>query len=385
MAKKKKPEVLYPEISVKLHQGPEALRVEEAQTLLGWTEETEGEKWGSDYTLKDTQGKNIRFLNNPTNRPFRMVLAKRYASEILRRKWALNGETIVLDRLGHIQSGQHRLGALVLAEQERKKNPDFWRESYGWKGPVCLECLLVVGISEEPGVVDTLDIGQKRSLGDVIFRNQDLGGLGDRDQKQVANSLAVSTRLAWLRMGGLMVSDAPAFLHSEALDFLESHPGLVEDTMFIFNENGGSGVEGRKISFYLSLGYAGALCYLMSTARTDPDHFEETGEVDTSLREKAQEFWSFFAGGAGMEKKNPILILRNLLPKIDCSGSAGRDEVVGMVVKAWNLWIEGQEATPKDIRVRKTNDENGRKVLAEEPRMGGLDVVRDIQEEDPQE
>jgi len=373
MAKSK---IVYPEVEVRLHQGGEALVVDNMKQILGWTEEPEGAKWGSEYTLKDLEGKKIRLENNPTNRPFRMSLAKRYSAEILRKKWALNGETLIVDRMGHVQSGQHRGAGFILAEQDRKKNVEYWKTAYGWKGPVVLETLLVYGISEKPEVVDTLDIGQKRSLGDVIFRNQDFGDLGERDQKKVSNMLAGATRLAWLRSGGLNVSDAPAFLHSEALDFIETHTTLHEDVLFVFNEDGGSGVDGRKISFYISPGYAAALCYLMGAAKTSPEAYETEGSIDTSLQSKAQEFWTLFALGAGLEKKNPILVLRNLLPKIDASGAMGRDEIVSSVIKAWNLWIDGKEATVKDVRVKKTKNEAGKMILAEEPRIGGLDVER---------
>lgn len=376
MAKKN---VIYSVVEVRLHQSKEALSVDDAKQILGWETEPEGEKWES-WAFRDLEGKKVRLLNNPTNRPFRMGLAKRYSSEILRGKWAMNGETVIVDRLGHVQSGQHRLAALVLAEQERKKNPEYWRTEYSWRGPVKMETLVVYGISEKPEVVDTLDIGQKRSLGDVIFRNQDFGDLGERDQKKVSNMLAGATRLAWLRCGGLRVSDAPAFLHSEALDFVEDHEGLHQAVLFVFNEEGGAGVDGRKISSFISLGYASALAYLMAAAKTDPE-----GEVDMSLLDKAQEFWTLFASGAGLEKGNPILVLRNLLPKIDASGAMGRDEVVSSVIKAWNLWIDGKKATTKDVRVKKTKNEAGKMILGEEPRIGGLDIERVDLEDDEED
>lgn len=379
--------IIYKEVEVRLHDKANGkLTVEDAKLLLGW-EEDEGDKFSSTgYHLKLGKRK-IRFNNNPSNRPFRLNLAKRYAKEILRGKWKLNGESIVLDRYGHVQSGQHRLAALVLAEEERKKKVDHWK-AYGVKGPVAIEALLVLGISEKPDTVDTLDLGQKRSLGDVIFRNKDFGG-DKKDQRALSSIMAGATRLAWIRCGGRVVSDAPHFPHSEALDFIEAHPGLHEAVEFIHTEEGGTGVEGKRISAGagITLAYAAALCYLQSASRTDPLKFQETGEVDLSLKDKAQEFWTLLASGAGLEKGHPILVLRNYLPKVEASSSQGRDEIVASVVKAWNIWVDDPKATVtlKDVRPKKTNDDEGRKVLAEEPRMGGLDTVREEPEVDEDE
>lgn len=379
--------VVYSEVSVSLrakHTKGGPLSVEDAKAILGWTTEGEGEEgFGKDYLFRDLEGNKVRLLNNLTNRPFRRSLAQRYASEMLRGKWALNGETVVVDRLGGVQSGQHRLVGFILAEQERRKNVEKWKE-YGWRGPISLEMLVVTGISEKAEVTDTLDLGQKRSLGDVIFRNHDFGELADKEQKRLSNVLAGACRLVWLRVGGRLVSDAPHFPHSEALDFLEAHPRLKEVVDFIHVEEGGSGAEGKKISGFISLGYASALCYLMGVAKTDPVKFAEKGSeaLNYKLMDKAQEFWTLFASGAGLDKGNPILALRSALMRIDASGGLGRDEICGTVIKAWNLWVDGKEGDGKAIKVKRGKDEDGRIVLLETPRIGGLDVEQDIPEEE---
>ncbi|WP_230684294.1 hypothetical protein, partial [Streptococcus pneumoniae] len=87
---------------------------------------------GSDFLFRDLEGNKIRLKNNNTNRPFRKSLAIRYANEMLRRKWSLNGETIIFDSKDMCQSGQHRLVGLILAEQMRKDDDqkEEW-EQYG--------------------------------------------------------------------------------------------------------------------------------------------------------------------------------------------------------------------------------------------------------------
>lgn len=379
--------IVFDKVGVVLHAkdtkaGP--LTVEAVKEILGWQTETEGEDFGKDYLFRDLEGNKVRLNNNTTNRPFRRSLALRYANEMLRGKWALNGEGLIVDRHGKVQSGQHRGVGLVFAEQLRKKNVDRNRELYGWRGPIAIEALVVTGISEKPETTDTLDLGQKRTLGDVVFRNHDFGEFSDRDQKKLSNVLAGATRLAWIRTGGGVVSDAPHFPHSEALDFMEAHPRLQEAVLFVFNEEGGCGAEGRRISSFVSLGYAAALLYLMATAKTDRAKFDEDPEaLKTSLWDKACKFWTLFAAGASLDKTDPILVLRNYLPKLDASGGAGRDEIVGTIVKAWNLWIDGKPADgAKAIKVHKTKNEDGALVLDEVPRIGGLDVEVDLPEDE---
>lgn len=380
--------LVYKEIEVTLRSGKEAITADEAKELLGWETEPDGKKkgWGSDYAFKDLTGKKVRLRNNPTNRPFRRTLAQRYANEMLRKKWQLNGEAIIVDRLAHIQSGQHRLVAVVFAEQTRLKAVEKWREDYGWRGPVSVDMLIVNGISEKPETVDTLDIGQKRSLGDVIFRNDDFGKQTDRDAKRLSNMLAGATRLAWLRSGGRSVSDAPHFPHSEALDFIEEHPRLRDAVEFIFNEDGG---KEKLISGHISLAYAAGLMYLMSTAATDPEAYQTKGfeELDFTLQDKAEQFWVEFAQGVGTKADDsPLFHLRNRLGRIDASGAMGRDEVIGSVIKAFNLWVDGKPAkSSRDVTVAKSKNEEGKMVLAEEPRLGGLDVEVEVVEEEPEE
>lgn len=366
-------------------KGP--LTITEAKALIGWLPESEGPKkgFGKDYALKDMDGNKVRLTNNTTNRPFRMTLAKRYANEILRGKWRLNGEPLIFDRHGKVQSGQHRLVGFILAEQTRLKAVEQWKETGGWKGPVTMDVVITVGISEKAETVDTLDLGQKRTLGDVVFRNNDFADQSERDAKKLSNMLAGATRLAWLRSGGLSVSDAPHFPHSEALDFIADHPGLKESTVFIHNENGGSGADGNLISGFLSLGYAAGLHYLMTVSGTDPDAYHDQGvsAIDTSMKDKADDFWVNFAQGAELKKGSPILSLRNVLPKIDSSGAMGRDEIIGTVIKAFNLWVDNKEAkSAKDVKVKRTRDGDGKIVLGEEPRLGGIDSEVEVINDD---
>lgn len=369
MAKK----ILYKQVTAELHSKAtkNPLTVDEAKELLGW-EETDHK---TDYDFRDMDGNKVKLRNNPSNRPFRMILAKRYANEHLRGKWKLNGESCVFDRYGQCQSAQHRLTGFIFAEQMRKqgKGPKGF-----WKGPVMMECLVVLGIHED--AADTLDMGQKRSLGDVIFRRAEFKDASRSEQKKLANHLSHAIRLVWLRSGGKKISDAPFFPHSEALEFFEEHPRLLECVKFIYDLEGGRGAEGGRISKRVSPGYAAALLYLAGHSATDPAKFIEDGVevLDDSLMEKAEDFWTIFASGANLDEGSPILHLRELLIKIDAQSGAGRDDVVGACIKAMNLYFDDPKATCKatDVKVKKKKDkESGKMVLNEdEPRLGGMDV-----------
>ena len=349
-------------------QGP--LSVGEVKETLGWEEEPEGYTFARDFDLKDVNGKKVRINNRLTNRPFRISLAKRYKLEHLRNKWLFNGESKVIDWFGNVQDGQHSLTGFVLAEQEREKNPEHWKV-YGWKGPLVMEALVVTGI--DPKAADTLNLGLKRSLGDVLFRRDEFSEVLDHSEKllkKLSNVLSVATRLAWLRCGGKTVSDAKHFPHSEALSFVHDHPRLKDAVEFIYAENGGRGSEGQKISSFITLGYAAGLLYLMGMSNS-----VTPSEMNDSNWEKACDFWKKFASGEGLERGDPILTLRNLLVKSEAGSGTGRDEIVSMVIKAWNLWITDSRADANAVKVKKKKDQDtGNMVAAENPRLGGLDV-----------
>lgn len=359
-----------------------ALLISDAKALLGWEEEPEKEEWAKGtYHFRDRNGVKVRLTRALTNRPFRASLAKRAMLEILRDKWeGLNGETIILDRLGFVQDGQHRLVGFVWAFQEIGSNFGTWSE-YTWgEEHRDLEALIVTGVSEKAQVVDTINLGQKRSVFDVLYRRYEFGrSLSDGETKALHRILASALRLVWLRMGGKTVSDAPHFPPSEAVEFLEAHPRLTEACLTIQELDGGKGAEGRAIRDRVELGTAAGLLYLMGYIKTDPE-----GEANDSIWPRAVTFWKKLASGAGLEKGQPILTVRELLPKFPASSGKDRDRKIGMLVKAFNAWIDKESLTVRECRVRETtHPDTGQKVLAETPRLGGFDVEYVKPEVDP--
>lgn len=372
------------------NSGP--MTVEEVKEELGWTVLDKESK--EEPLFRDIFGEKVVLKNRKANRPLRFGLAKKYAFDFVRGKWRFNGESFVMDHLGQWQDGQHRMVGFVLADQMLHKNPEKWKE-YKVKRPLTLDAIIIRGIDPKSDTVDTLGIGQKRTLGDVIYRDHIIlenwqdDEPDDKTHVKLASLLGIATRQTWLRVIGKSVSDAPHFPHSEAMDFLRAHIGMVKSLEYVWNEENGSGEDGGRVTKYISLGVAASLHYLMSTCGTDPNEFLEHGTdvLDFEYADWADEFWTLFAAGEDLEKTNAIKVLRDVLADIDAGSAIGREEVFRTVVKAWNLWCE--ETTIKDkklVQVEKVrNIEKDKMVLAEDPRLGGLDTEWEMEELDVEE
>lgn len=338
------------------------LSVDDCMQLIGWSEEPAfAEKpFENDFVLKDIYGKKIRLSNNPSNRPFKRPLADRYSNEHLRGKWALNLESLVIDKHGNVLQGQHRLVGLILGEQVRQLDPVKWG-----KTPLTYSTLIAFGADNSPENANTYDLGAKRSLNDVLYRHQKFAkSVSDKQQKKISAILSTAIRIVWLRCGGKQISFAPHFPHSEALEFYKKHPKILQSVEAIVKLDDGESSE-KNISNLVSLGYAAALHYLMLSVNGEPT--------------KVNDFWTAFASGEGLEKGNPILSLRQFLGRVDGGGSK-RDEIIGTMVKAWLLWLDGKTATLKQIKIAKKKD-GERFVLAEFPRIGGLDSEVEVEVE----
>src|SRR5262245_23709034 len=112
--------ILYPEVTVRMCLGENPLTVEQARQLLGWEEETAGVQFGPRHLVEVSRlvGRKIRCSNNINNRPIYKSDIESLQQEILRKRWRLNGETIIIGQSGLVLNGQHTLLGLILAEME---------------------------------------------------------------------------------------------------------------------------------------------------------------------------------------------------------------------------------------------------------------------------
>lgn len=359
-------EVYSDEYEVEVVNHGREMTADDGKEYIGWKIEAEGEKeFGENFALKDREGNKVQLLKNATNRPYGKGDAERYADAMQNGLWTLNGETMVIDDKENLSSAQHRIIGLVLANQAKKGE--------GKAKKVTIPAIVVKGVSAKKEVADTADTGRTRKLADVIFRNKEFSKkLSPKDLKGLAKDYAVATRLTWIRCNGELVSGSGRFEHVEAVEFQKKHPLLKDCVNYIFEENGGNSKdEGRKISQYISLGYAGALMYLMTTSKTKLD----SGEISTTQQSKAEKFWTMLASGAS-SGKDLWAALRKKLNAIDASGAKGRDEICGVIVKAWEIYQAGKadaDCSAKDLSI-KVKRQDGKESFAENPRFGGLDV-----------
>jgi hypothetical protein len=255
-------------------------------------------------------------------------LAKRYCSEFLRGEWKYNGQPVTILDDDQVGSGVHRLVGAIFAEQTRQNDPIRWGGE-----PIVLDTLVVRNVPSDRKTVDTIDIGRKRSLGDVLYCGQELKAVERRpDRKRLTNVLAGAVRVVWLRVGGKRVSDAPHFPHSEALAFLEEHPGIREAVELIGRLDVLGGGK-RCIGGFVSLAYAAGTAYLMNEARN---------------AKATEKFWTEFADGS-----KPLHPLRLALRNTSSSSAEGRDKILSLIARAFDVWSGGEDLTAKDLKLKK--------------------------------
>ena len=80
-------------------------------------------------------------------------------------------------------------------------------------------------------------------------------------------------------------------------------------------------------------------------------------------------FWEALANGS-----KRMRILAEKLAAVDSTGVLGYGEKVGMLVKAWDMFLNDTPITAEDISILTTTDDYDMPVLAEKPVIGGIDV-----------
>jgi hypothetical protein len=140
-------------------------------------------------------------LRNSKQRSYRKNYARTLADQILRKNWRVNGESIKFSDEGHLLDGQHRLHAIYLAKQP-------------------IQTMVIRGLPEE--VFDSLDMGKKRTVADILTMNGEAHG----------TDLAAAINLV-CGMGPVIRREAPAIkmvtFHVSAIDaeaFLQHYPKI---------------------------------------------------------------------------------------------------------------------------------------------------------------
>lgn len=372
-------EILYPKVEARVCQGDKRLTPALAKELLGWVEESETLKFGKAlaYHFKtpkypDVAQIKVRCNNNVTNRPIYMNVVQRLMQDVLRKRWYLNGEPIIIGETGLVLNGQHTLIALCFAELELKHQGGKWIELWGEEQEPYIEKLLVRGISEADEVVNTMDTAKPRSLADVLYRSPIFAKKADRVRRKAARNLDHATRILWHRTGtGFAFSLRRT--HSESVNFIQRHPHLVDAVGHIMEEDGAD----KRIRRFLAPGYSAGLMYLMGTCGSVGDTDEGDGyfqtsepnenQLDFEAWELARDFFTKLA--AGDKKMNPV---RTALGKAVEEGGQGIRERSAILVKAWNLFSSNKKMTVDALMPEYTETDRGTK--CEVPTVGGIDI-----------
>lgn len=379
-SKKKAPKketgpILYPAVEARIFTGDAPITVDVAKQLLAW--ETAPDK--ATPILTDKLGNKIVTHNNSTNRPFDPALADAWKLEILRKKWRLNGETIIVDKCGNVQSGQHRLIGLIFAAQEWEQDGKLDKSSQRWADywptEPTMDGIVVFGIDGDDDTVNTIDTTKPRSATDVLYRSDWFENDPAERRKELATICGRAVKLLWERTQARDFSEAPRRPHSELVDFVRRHPSLIDCTRFIRDES-----EGTKLAEYVPTGYAAAILYLMGSATSDHAKYRESNSeagMDWKLHDVAEAFWSDFAGnGKATEKiRDAINAIPDALP-----GGPAMQLRIGAIINGWNLYSAKKKITQDDCTLEVEIDQYGSPQVIGMPRIGGIDVEYETDE-----
>lgn len=364
--------VIYPEVAVKKYES-QPLTADTAKRLLGWEGQPEGVEW-SDHLFKDLHNVPIKCHNNTTNRPLKLRQVLTCQQEILRKRWALNGETIIISRTGRVLNGQHRLIGLVLAAQlwnhDKEKAPE-------WDAEPSIQTIVVVGISDDQAVQNTIDNVITRSLQDVLFLSPYFQDYGVGDRKTVAKMAAHAVKMLWARTGQSDSAFSPNRTHSESIDMIERHPRLLECIKHIYEIN----KKDNNLKDFLTPGYCSAVMYLMATSATNPtDYYKKTYpsevDLDFSMWDKAEEFFTLLLAGDKLfsDVRTVYADVATHNEDVDHQGLGGSmDERIAIMLHAWEQFREDRPMSKSKIELSYVVDKNGVKTLNSFPTAGGID------------
>lgn len=384
--------IVYPDLEISGIIIPRAnlkVTADKAKHLLRWENEEEYKarliaenpglkknveaSYGDDYLLIDKNGQKIKCFNNLDNRPFTEAHALAMAQEILKKRFKLNLETIIISLTGRVTSGQHRLIALILAVQMWLKNKDKYKDV--WLEEPYIESLIALGGSDDPDVVGTIDNVRPRSESDVIYTSDIFKTLASPDRRECARMMAAGIDFVWKRTGAGETAAGTVYkTHSESLGFIERHNKLLEAVKHIFTENKGRAISKLK----MSPGMCSGMLYLMAVGRSDVDVYRNAEPnpnekvLDFDLWDKAREFWVLLHSGTGFE------CVRDAIIKLydGDEGLGGRQsEKTAVICKAWNIFSEGGVLEPSDLQLAYSQDEKTKEITLEsEESFGGIDL-----------
>jgi hypothetical protein len=233
---------------------------------------------------------------NDNNRRVSKPHVKRLVSEMKAGNWQLNGQCLIMSCDGRLLDGQHRLNAIVDADQTVVVDVRF-------------------GIS--PDAFTTIDEGKKRSPGDVLK----IEGYANYNNLSGAAKIAIAYEDGRTQASG-GADRVPT--NTVILEWVKDHPEMEELTVT------GNSLYLASDRMVLTGSRIAACLYL-------------AGKIDS---DDANKFFATLATGIGIKgKTDPIYALRRVLVKnkVDRLRNSSAEFEQGQVITAWNAWREGRE------------------------------------------
>lgn len=243
---------------------------------------------------------------NTNNRPLNKKRVTNLANVISRGEWEFNGDSIRFSESGVLLDGQHRLAAIVEADEP-------------------IQTLVVTGLKDS--VFDVIDRGATRTVGDI---------LSVRGEKN-CNALAAATRLyyTWAMTGNPFHGSpekAPTARQIEAT--LDANPGLRRSVQ---NTLSSSWIR-KNLTARI-----GAFCFFV---------FEQS-----DLSDSLESFYDVLDTGAATRKRDPAIVLRDMI--MEDRSAANKRKMAdkykcALIFKAFKKHAAGDEV--RFLRVRTAGD-----------------------------
>ena len=361
--------VLYPEYKVELCIGEKGLTHTKAKKLLGWLEDGENVKFGGEALLTDDNGHKVRCTNNVINRPLYFSHVLTLVQDILTGKWKFNFDgPIIISKTGKVLNGQHTLVAIIIANQIWEKMLEY--KAYH-KTPPTIDKMLCYGLEETDEVVNTMDTCKPRSLTDVIYRSKFFAKMNSADRLAVSRACDYSIRILWDRTGAKHDAHTPRRTHSEALDFIDRHPKLLDCVKFVVDE-------GKGLAKYLSQGYLSGLLYLFASCESDQEAYAKEHPYNESALnfdhwDSACDFLSMLSGGAA-ETQAVSTVIGDIEEE---HGGISFLSRCAILVNSFTTFLTGKEIMEKSIKPKYHRDSDDIVTLIDNPTVGGIDLGPD--------
>lgn len=218
---------------------------------------------------------------NLRNRPVSRALVERLVRALTEGRWMFNGETIIFDWDGVLANGQHRLTACV---------------------ETGIPIVSLVAFGMDPACFPTIDRNRSRKTAD------DLSILKEKN----TSALSATIAMVWREEQGDIRRLSIQPTSEEAQDVLVRHPGIRDAVNWVVAKNVVRVIHPRLAGY----------CFF------------RFAELDADA---AMTFFQDLQSGAGLQRGDPVLLLRNRL--LDNKGAKSQlkvDEVLALTIKAWN-------------------------------------------------